>query len=255
MNLQTINIYEVEKTDEQVTYLSEIISALTDLGGSASLKEINDYIEFRNSLSSIKTNKNWKRNVSAVIQRHCSETKSYLGAKNIFYSVFGLGEGFWGLISMKANEDIGITPIEQRLEKEILDNKNIDSTEKEMIIKARKGQGVFRDKIIEKYQKCIIKGICDKRLLFASHVKPWRTSSNSDRLSSENGLLLSPLFDKLFDTGLLTFNKNMNIILSDKLTIEDRAKIYYDKHLRFIQNPSIELKQNMEYHRDVIFKT
>ena len=240
--------------DNQITYLSEIVLALEHLGGSASLKEINDFIENRGVLPSIITNINWKRSVSAAIQRHCSEAKSYLGASNIFYSVFGLGEGFWGLLSMRPREEVDITPIEKRIEEQILRNKYIDNTEKEMVIKARKGQGIFRDKIIEKYNRCIITGICDKRLLMASHIKPWKSSNNYDRLSPENGLLLSPLYDKLFDIGLLSFDKSTRIILSNQLSGLDKNKIIYDKDCEYLKSPSLELLKNMEYHRDVIFR-
>lgn len=58
-------------------------------------------------------------------------------------------------------------------------------------------------------------------LLLASHIKPWRSASNYERLSSENGLLLSPLYDKLFDIGLITFDDNMKILISNKLSCEN----------------------------------
>lgn len=54
--------------DNEVTYLSEIISALKYYDGMASLKEINIYIEKNDVLPYIHTNRNWKRNVSSVIQ-------------------------------------------------------------------------------------------------------------------------------------------------------------------------------------------
>ena len=94
-----------------------------------------------------------------------------------------------------------------------------------MLIKARTGQGVFRERIIEKYHKCIITGISDTRLLIASHIHPWRSANNEDRLSSENGLLLSPLYDKLFDIGLISFSKEMRIIISNEMRTEDVDRI------------------------------
>lgn len=239
----------------KITYLSEIKKALEALDGCGSLKEINDYIESQNILPSIKTNQNWKDNVRATIQRHCSETKSYNGSEDIFYSVYGLGEGYWGLKSMKnVNLSRSITPIEKRLETVVYNDNKISLTEKEMIVKSRVGQGIFREKIIKKYDKCIITGITDKRLLLASHIKPWRSSNNIERLSTENGLLLSPLYDKLFDIGLISFDKNMKIIISNDLSQDNINKLHIDKTVNYIKSPSIELKQNMEYHRDVIFR-
>lgn len=237
-----------------VTYLSEIINALKNLGGSASLKEINQYIEKRDVLVSIRNNKNWTRNVSAVIQRHCNQTRSYTGGKNLFYSVYGIGEGFWGLVDYVDNEQTPEDNIENRICYNINNNNTLDNTEKEMLIKARKGQGIFRERIIQKYQKCILSGIEDNRLLIASHIKPWRSSNNIERLSSENGLLLSPLYDKLFDIGLITFNKNMNVIISNKLNNNDINKLSIETNISYIKSPSIELQKNMEYHRDIIFK-
>lgn len=71
--------------NKDVTYLSEIISALRHYGGMASLKEINTYIENHNTLPNIQTNPKWTNNVSAVIQRNCSQTKSYRGGADIFF--------------------------------------------------------------------------------------------------------------------------------------------------------------------------
>lgn len=237
---------------KKVTYLSCIIEALESLSGMGSLQEINDVIEKQNKLPSILTNNNWKDNVRATIQRHCSQTKSYNGAEDLFYSVYGLGEGFWGLKTFQPITE-NINPIEQRKINILLDDKQIDKTEKEMLIRARLGQGFFRDKILEKYQKCIITGMENPSLLIASHIKPWRLANNEERLSVENGILLSPLYDKLFDKGLLTFDKNMRVVLSDKLG-NDKNKIVYDTTRIYIINPSIELSCNMEYHRDVIFQ-
>ena len=91
----------------------------------------------------------------------------------------------------------------------------IDHTEKESIIKARRGQGQYRRLIIEKYGRCLISGVNDERCLIASHIKPWVSSSNSERIHRENGLLLSPTFDKLFDKGFISFKNTGKIILSD----------------------------------------
>ena len=122
-----------------------------------------------------------------------------------------------------------------------------------MLIKARKGQGVFREKMLNKYHKCIITGITDSRLLTASHIKPWRASDNIERLSSENGILLSPLYDKLFDIGLISFNDEMQIRISSELNRNDIDIKDFDLKKKFIINPSDELISNMKYHRSKIF--
>ena len=97
------------------SYIDEIVVALEELGGAASLKEITDKIEKNGRLTYIQNNLNWKDNVRATIQRHCSATRSYRGADNLFYSVYGLGEGYWGLNSFKDRlQASNVVPVEQR---------------------------------------------------------------------------------------------------------------------------------------------
>lgn len=235
---------------KKTTYLSSIISALNKLNGMGSLNEIYEAIEEEGKLNFIYSNPNWKDNVRATIQRHCSQTKSYRGSEDFFCSVYGLGEGYWKLKNYKSSE-VDNPIIDRQLT--IITDLDITTTEKEMLIKSRIGQGIFRDRIIEKYQHCIITGIDDSRLLLASHIKPWRSASNYERLSSENGLLLSPLYDRLFDIGLITFDDNMKILISNKLSSENVSKINIDINKIYVSNPSNEMIVNMRYHRQNIF--
>ena len=139
------------------SYIDEIVVALEELGGAASLKEITDRIEKNGRLTYIQNNLNWKDNVRATIQRHCSATRSYRGADNLFYSVYGLGEGYWGLNSFKDRlQASNVVPVEQRQIDAVSSDETLTKTERETIILARIGQGQFRDKILKKYQKCII---------------------------------------------------------------------------------------------------
>src|SRR2546425_8113392 len=50
--------------------------------------------------------------------------------------------------------------------------------------------------------------------LRASHCKPWRDSSNDERLNGENGLLLTPSIDHLFDRGFISFEDAGTLIVS-----------------------------------------
>lgn len=133
-------------------------------------------------------------------------------------------------------------------------NDTIKATEKDAIIKARIGQGIFRQRILDKYHnKCLITGIDDTSLLIASHIKPWRSANNNERISVENGLLLSPLYDKMFDIGLLTFDVNMRIVVSSRLSSENANLINIDCNKIFINEPSNELCENLKYHREKVF--
>lgn len=236
------------------SYLAEIIRAMEQLGGVASLVEINEQIYNNATMPYVETNINWRDNVRATIQRHCKSTRSYRGAEDLFYSVYGLGEGYWGLKTHIDDVELSnVNPIEQRQIDKIVNNQSLSQTEKEAIILSRRGQGEFRKRIIEKYSSCVVTGIVDKRLLIASHVKPWRSATNVERLSSENGLLLSPLYDRLFDLGLITFKSNGCVVISLKLSDKDKYRINLDDTCCYLNNMSEELRKNMEYHNDMIF--
>lgn len=137
---------------------------------------------------------------------------------------------------------------------EIKNDKKLNVTEKEALIKSRVGQGSFRNKIIQKYDgKCIVTGISDKRLLVASHIKPWSVSDNENRLSSENGLLLSCLYDKMFDLGLITFAEQGEMLISKELHPDNVARIGIKSNFVYPLRYTPLLQMNMEYHRDVVF--
>lgn len=94
-----------------------------------------------------------------------------------------------------------------------IQNSDLSETEKDALIKQRVGQGWFRDQLIVRWGRCSVTGCTDTSLLIASHIKPWRLcTTRAERLSSDNGLLLSPNFDKAFDRGLISFTDNFKIL-------------------------------------------
>ncbi len=97
----------------------------------------------------------------------------------------------------EAIEEIDTTLAERAQERDI-ELASISTTQKQQLIMARVGQGDFRINVQKIESKCRITGLTDKRLLIASHIKPWKVSSNEERLDGHNGLLLSPYIDKLF---------------------------------------------------------
>jgi putative restriction endonuclease len=50
--------------------------------------------------------------------------------------------------------------------------------------------------------------------LIGSHCKPWRDSTNEERLNGENGLLMTPSIDHLFDRGFISFEDKGTLIIS-----------------------------------------
>ncbi len=150
------------------------------------------------------------------------------------------------------NTDLGEREISEI--ENIKNDEKLDQTEKEVLIKARNGQGLFRDKIKEKYNnRCIITDVDIEKVLIASHIKPWAISNNYERLSVNNGLLLSATFDRLFDSGLISFKKDGTILISNMINDENKEKL----HLNDRKVYDIGYNENMEpflnYHNKVIY--
>jgi hypothetical protein len=126
-------------------------------------------------------------------------------------------------------------------------------TEQEAIIKARRGQGIFRDNLIMLWGGCSVTGLQIKSILKASHIKPWRDSSNSERLNGYNGLLLIPNLDTLFDAGYITFEDSGLIIISKNLSPADLRllNIFSEMSLRKIFPQNLRF---LRYHREEIFE-
>jgi hypothetical protein len=85
-----------------------------------------------------------------------------------------------------------------------------------------------------------------------SHIKPWNVSTNEERLDRHNGILLSALFDRLFDRGLITFNNDGAILASSCLAPDDRVRSGLDQAARLELSP--KSRGFMEYHRNCVFK-
>lgn len=98
----------------------------------------------------------------------------------------------------------------------IEDDPSVPVTQRIQLAKARVGQGLFRKRVTMRDQACRVTGVTDKRLLIASHIKAWKDSTNAERISGYNGVLLSPHVDALFDDHLITFEDNgqMHVHLS-----------------------------------------
>ena len=140
------------------------------------------------------------------------------------------------------------------VEKAISGYATLAETERTAIVKSRVGQGLFRKRLIDKYKGCcIITGVSAKKLLVASHIKPWAVSNNEERLSEENGLLLSPTYDKLFDYGLITFSNQGNMIISSQLSDEDKNKLHLSTNIQYDLKMSSKMMEHLDYHRDIIF--
>lgn len=133
----------------------------------------------------------------------------------------------------------------------IINSKIPISTEKQNLVKCRIGQGTFREKLIEFWQGCSVTKFKNIEILIASHIKPWNSSSNEERLDVYNGFLLTPNLDKLFDQGYISFDDNGKILISEKL--KDFQLLGISNDMKISITP--EHKKYLVYHRNEIFRT
>ena len=124
----------------------------------------------------------------------------------------------------------------------------ITGDERETITKQRINQSKFRQGLIKKYNgKCALCGVTFEPALVASHIKPWSESDPSEKVDVDNGLLLCPHHDKLFDAGYISFDDYGNIMISDQLDQMNRIK------LNVVDGMKISLSDRMldfiRYHR------
>ncbi len=113
---------------------------------------------------------------------------------------------------MMTGDDLDVW--EHRLEERVASDTSIGETDREAIIRARRGQGLFKQRVIQIEWRCRITAVNKPTHLVASHCKPWRDSSNEERLDGENGLLLTPSLDHLLDRGFIGFEDSGRLIIA-----------------------------------------
>ncbi|WP_022761981.1 HNH endonuclease [Butyrivibrio sp. AD3002] len=139
----------------------------------------------------------------------------------------------------------------KKIDEEICETSSIGEV-KEAIVKVRVNQGIFRDLLLRKSEKCCLCGVSNKNLLIASHIKPWSDSTPEEKLHVENGLLMCPNHDKLFDQGWISFDDEGKIIISEQLGDVDR--MYMNVNPNFVIEMTDSKKKYMQYHRENVFK-
>jgi hypothetical protein len=142
---------------------------------------------------------------------------------------------------------------EHKIEEVIQDDPTIVETEKTAIIRARRGQGLFKERVMRIEDRCRVTGVSNPVHLIASHCKPWRDSTNEERLEGENGLLLTPSIDHLFDRGFIGFEGNGNLIVSPVAhgPSLERMGVATDRRIN-VGAFSAGQKRFLEFHRDMV---
>ena len=142
---------------------------------------------------------------------------------------------------------------EHHIESKIESDRRIPETEREALIVARRGQGLFKQRVMEIETRCRITGVTNPVHLRASHSKPWRDSSNEERLDGENGLLLTPTMDHLFDRGFIGFEDSGVMIVSPVADVPSltRMGIATDRVIN-VGTFTEGQKQFLDYHRESV---
>lgn len=146
----------------------------------------------------------------------------------------------------------GALPIETVMER-IIARSTLAQTTKSALIEARIGQGQFRSNLLEYWgRRCAVTGTTLTPILRASHIKPWRASNNDERLAVHNGLLLSPVYDALFDQGLISFDSDGALRLSRRLSPRDIAALHLDRSAKLAKVVPAHVSY-LAYHNEFVF--
>jgi len=151
-------------------------------------------------------------------------------------------------------------PIEDKFLDTLKGTEHLKGEYKLREVKTRVNQNVFRQIVIANYSgKCAITGIDIPNLLLASHIVPW-SKNEEERLNPENGICLSPLYDRAYDKGYIGINLKFEVLLSKEFK-KKQTQAYYQKHFASIAGTQIILpkkylpkKDFLQYHLDKIFE-
>lgn len=139
---------------------------------------------------------------------------------------------------------------EHELEKVHVDSR-LPETAREAIVLARRGQGLFKSRVMKIESHCRLTGVTREEHLRASHCKPWRHATNEERLDGENGLLLTPTFDHLFDRGFITFEDSGELLISPVAHRDSLLRMGLDPDVsRNVGGFSDGQKQYLDFHRE-----
>lgn len=132
---------------------------------------------------------------------------------------------------------------------------SLPETEKEALTKSRIGQGRYRADLLRVWNgRCAVTGLRVTTLLRASHIKPWSSSDNRERLDPFNGLLLAPHYDAAFDAGLITFSDSGTLLISENFAPAELVLAGLDSAVRLsLVEP--EHKAYLAYHRKHVART
>ncbi len=146
---------------------------------------------------------------------------------------------------------VGLIEWEEHELEQLRDDSRVPETERHALILARRGQGLFKARVMRIERSCRITGVSRDEHLRASHCKPWRHATNEERLDGENGLLLTPNIDHLFDRGFISFEDNGDVLFSPVAHSDSLARMGLDPDVRRnVGYFSEGQRRYLQFHRD-----
>ena len=148
---------------------------------------------------------------------------------------------------------IGLAEWEEHEMSRLRTDANIPETTREAVVLARRGQGLFKQRVMQIEHACRITGVTREEHLRASHCKPWRDANNDERLDGENGLLLTPNADHLFDRGFIGFEDNGDVLISPVAHMDSLARMGLNTSRVFnVGGFSQGQRRYLEFHRESV---
>ena len=138
-------------------------------------------------------------------------------------------------------------------EEALLQRTDLTSAMKRDLFSARRGQGVFRANLEAIEGACRLTGLLDRRHLRATHIKPWRSSADSEKLDGCNGLLLSPHLEHLFTRGYISFSDSGELLVSRNLNpaVLDKWGLRLPRYVDAFRPQQCRY---LDYHRREVFE-
>ncbi len=142
---------------------------------------------------------------------------------------------------------------DERAEAALMQRTDLTPEQKLTLVRARRGQGPYRHEVEQVEKSCRITGLFDRRHLRARHIRPWRLSDDQQKLDGQNGLLLSPHLDHLFERGFISFSDDGDLLISKHLN----PAVFQTWGLRPQRNVgpfTPTQRQYLAYHREQVFE-
>lgn len=149
---------------------------------------------------------------------------------------------------------VGLIQWEEHQLDQLRQDNAIPETTRQAVVQARRGQGLFKQRVMQIERRCRLTGVDRVEHLRASHCKPWRDATNVERLDGENGLLLTPDADHLFDRGFLTFEDSGKVLVSPVAHTESLKAMGLDPaSLGNVGAFSAGQRSYLAFHRENVF--